>query len=161
AGRHPGGKITLPFGVAYSNDGGWAYTADAERVRQAYHLLLTSGEPCAAIARRLNLPRTTLRFILGNPIYTGWRVYDKRRDLTAAGYSEAPDGRQGYRKKIKRDAEEIIRLKVMEGLVTDETFEAAQRILNSRAARQWSIRTKNAPKYLFNGFLRCGACSSP
>jgi hypothetical protein len=45
--------------------------------------------------------------------------------------------------------------------VSQEVFQAVQQILNSRATREQSIRTKNAPKYLFNGLLYCGVCDSP
>jgi hypothetical protein len=49
----------------------------------------------------------------------------------------------------------------MDGLVSEEVFQAVQRILNSRAKREREVRAKNAPKYLFNGFLYCGVCDSP
>jgi Recombinase zinc beta ribbon domain len=73
---------------------------------------------------------------------------------------ETMDARD-HRRKIARAAEEVIRLKVMDGLVSQELFQAVQQILKSRAAREQAVRTKNAPKYLFNGFLCCGVCDSP
>jgi len=115
----------------------------------------------AEIARRLNIPRTNLRFILQNPIYMGIRQYDQRRDPSPAGYTPGNDGRQGHRRKIARAPEEVIRCKVMDGLVSQEVFHAVQQILKSSAARERAVRTKNAPKYLFNGFLYCGVCESP
>jgi len=161
AGRNTGGSSTLPFGLDYSQARGWSYTAEAEKVRAAFELVLTTSLPYAEIARRLNIARTNLRFILRNPIYMGIRQYAQRRDPTPAGYTPGEDGRQGHRRKIARPPEEVIRVKVMEGLVTEEVFQAAQRILNSRATREQAVRTENAPKYLFNGFLRCGECGSP
>lgn len=161
AGRNTGGNSTLPFGVDYSEGRGWFYTPEAEKVRAAFELVLTSSLPYAEIARRLNIARTNLRFLLRNPIYVGIRQYDQRRDPTPAGYTPGEDGRQGHRRKIARPPEEVIKVKVMEGLVTEETFQAVQEILNSRATRERTVRTKNAPKYLFNGFLSCGECGSP
>jgi DNA invertase Pin-like site-specific DNA recombinase len=161
AGRNTGGRTTLPFGVDYSDARGWSYTADAEKVRAAFDLVRRTSLPYAEIARRLNIPRTNLRFILKNPIYIGIRQYDQRRDPSPAGYKPRIDGRQGHRRKIARAPQEVIRRKVMDGLISQEMFQAVQQILNSRAARERAARTKNAPKYLFNGFLYCGVCDSP
>jgi DNA invertase Pin-like site-specific DNA recombinase len=161
AGRNTGGRSTLPFGVDYSDARGWSYTAEAEKVRAAFDLVRRTSLPYAQIARSLNMPRTNLRFILQNPIYMGIRQYDKRRDPSTAGYTPGHDGRQGHRRKIARPPDEVIRRKVMDGLVSQEVFQAVQQILNSRAAREQAVRTKNAPKYLFNGFLYCGVCDSP
>lgn len=161
AGRNTGGGSTLPFGVDYSDARGWFYTAGAEKVRAAFDLVLSTSLPYAQIARRLNMPRTNLRFILQNPIYTGIRQYDQRRDPTPAGYTPGCDGRQGHRRKIARAPEEVIRVKVMNGLVSQEVFQSVQQILKSRAMRERDVRSKNAPKYLFNGFLCCGVCESP
>ncbi len=161
AGRNAGGRSTLPFGVDYSEARGWFYTAEAEKVRAAFDLVRRTTQPYAQIARNLNIPRTNLRFILQNPIYIGIRRYDQRRDPTPAAYTSGDDGRQGHRRKIPRDPEEVISVKVMEGLVSPETYQAVRQILDSRAAREQSVRTSNAPKYLFNGFLRCGECGSP
>jgi DNA invertase Pin-like site-specific DNA recombinase len=161
AGRNTGGRSTLPFGVDYSDARGWSYTAEAEKVRAAFAMVQTTSLPYAQIARRINMPRTNLRFILQNKIYIGIRQYDQRRDPSAAGYTPGNDGRQGHRRKIPRAPEEVIRRKVMDGLVSQEVFQAVQQILNSRAARERAVRTKNAPKYLYNGFLYCGVCDSP
>jgi DNA invertase Pin-like site-specific DNA recombinase len=160
AGRNTGGRSTLPFGVDYSDARGWSYTAEAEKVRAAFDLVRSTSLPYAEIARRLNIPRTNLRFILQNPIYMGIRQYDQRRDPSTGGYTPGNDGRQGHRRKIARAPEEVIRRKVMDGLVSQQVFHAVQHILNSRAAREQAVRTKNAPKYLFNGFLYCGVCDS-
>jgi DNA invertase Pin-like site-specific DNA recombinase len=162
AGRHPGGSATLPFGVGYEGAGRkWYYTAEAEKIREAYRLVHKTALPYSQIAEELNLPRTSLRAILQNPIYTGWRVYDQKRDPGAVAYVSAPGGRQGYRRKMQRPVEDVIRVRVMDGLVSDQVFDSVQNILRARAARQWTARTKNAPKYLFNGFLRCGLCGKP
>jgi hypothetical protein len=161
AGRNAGGRSTLPFGVDYSDARGWFYTAEAEKVRAAFELVGNTSLPYAQIARGLNIPRTNLRFILQNPIYMGVRQYDQRRDPSSAGYIPGHNGRQGYRRKIARAPEEVIRRKVMDGLVSQEVFQAVQRILNSRATREQTVRAKSAPKYLFNGFLYCGVCDSP
>jgi site-specific DNA recombinase len=159
-GKNTGGTATLPYGVEY-RDGKWNYTAEAEKVREAFNQVLNTAKPYSQIARDLNIGRTNLRFILGNPIYTGWRVYSQKRDPRATAYVPGPDGRQGYRRKINRSPEETIRVHVMDGLISEDVFQRVQQILCSRAAREREIRSKNAPQYLFNGFLVCGECGRP
>ena len=102
AGKHPCSSACLPYGVSYSKERGWSYAAEAEKVKQAFVLFL-SGKGYAEIAKVLNLPRANIRFILENPIYTGWRVYDEKRDPSVRGYIARPDGRQGERKRHKPD----------------------------------------------------------
>lgn len=161
-GKHPGGSTTLPFGVGYSHDRGWFYTDEAVKVRRAYELILTTKKTYAEIAREVNLPRSSLRLMLQNPIYSGWRTYDEKRDPSSAGYVPGRNGRHGYRRKIDRGPDEVIRLQVFErGLVSEEDFYRVQEILNERTTREWAIRTKNAPHYVFNGFLFCGLCYEP
>ena len=161
AGKHVCGPLQLPYAVGYSKQQGWFYKPEAEKVKEAYRLILTTNLSYAEIARSLNMPRTNLRFILQNPIYTGYRVYDSKRDSSAAGYQPGKNGRQGYRNKVKRRPEEILRVKVLEPLVSQETFDRVVQILHSRAVRELEIRNKNGPLYLLNGFLWCALCGSP
>ncbi len=159
AGKHPCGPQQLPFAIGYSKQQGFFYTPEAEKVKEAYRLVLTTNLTYAEIARMLNMPRTNLRFILQNPIYTGYRVYDSRLDTTTSAYR--PDGRRGYRKKIRRKPEEIVRVKVLEPLISQETYDQAVQILQSRATREREVRERTGPLYLLNGFLWCGRCGSP
>jgi DNA invertase Pin-like site-specific DNA recombinase len=161
AGKHVCGPLQLPFGVGYSKQEGWFYKPEAEKVKEAYRLVLTTSLTYAEIARSLNMPRTNLRFILQNPIYTGYRIYDSKRDPTAAGYRPGKDGRQGDRRKIRRRSDEVVKVKVLEPLVSQETFDRVVQILQSRASRELEVRNKNGPLYLLNGFLWCAQCGSP
>src|SRR6202163_3294595 len=86
AGKHPGGDSSLPFGVGYSKDRGWYYTADAEKVKQAFSLFLSGNTGYTRIANRLNIPRTNVRFILENTVYTGVRSYEEKRNPSPQGY---------------------------------------------------------------------------
>ncbi len=160
AGKHPGGSATLPYGVGYSREQGWFYTAEAEKVKQAFRLFL-SGKGYTVIAKELNLPRANIRFLLENPIYTGWRVYDEKRDPSALGYIPRSDGRQGDRKKIKRNPGEIIRVKVLEPLVTEEDFARAQQLIDLKRQKHWRVRAETSRRYTYNGFLTCDECHGP
>ena len=129
AGRHPGGDPSLPFGVGYSQGTGWYYTPEAAKVKQAFSLFLDGTTSYTDIASRLNIPRTNVRFILQNPIYTGWRVYDRKRDPSPMGYVPRPDGRQGYRRKVLRSPDEVIRVRVLDGLVGEQDFARVQQVI--------------------------------
>lgn len=146
-------RVCLPFGVAF--DGHWHYTADAERVRESFRLFLAGHTSYASIARHVGIEAFNLRNILKNPIYTGWRVVDKKRDLSPAGKYKTKNGRQGDRKKIKRAPEEVIRVKVMEPLVSETEFNQVQKIIELKKSR----RTKAVSRFTYNGFLTCALCN--
>jgi hypothetical protein len=94
--------------------------------------------------------------MLMNPIYSGWRIYDEKRDPSALGYRARPDGRQGERRKIKRSPEEIIRVHVLDGLVSEADFERVQRIIELKRRKHWRNRNDASHRYTYNGFLTCG-----
>jgi DNA invertase Pin-like site-specific DNA recombinase len=160
AGKHSGGSNLLPYGVGYSKEDGWYYTADAEKVKKAFKLFL-SGKGYQEIARRLNLPRTNIRFILSNPIYTGWRVYEEKRDPTPAGYVARKNGRQGDRRKIKRAPEEIIRVQVLDPLVSEADFARVQEKVELKRCKHWRSRAETSGRFIYNGYLVCGECGCP
>lgn len=159
AGKHPGSSASLPYGVGYSKEQGWSYTAEAEKVKQAFILFL-SGKGYTEIAKELNLARANIRFILENPIYTGWRVYDEKRDPSVGGYIARADGRQGERKKIKRNPEEVIRVRVLEPLVSEEDFAYVQQLVELKRQKHWRAREETSRRYTYNGLLTCGECRS-
>jgi DNA invertase Pin-like site-specific DNA recombinase len=161
AGKHAGGSTSLPYGVGYSAERGWFYTADAEKVRQAFAIFLSGQTSYSLIGARLNIARTTVRFILENPIYTGWRVYDEKRDQSAAGYVPAPNGRQGYRRKVDRAPDEVIRIRVLDPLVTDGEFQRVQELIDLKRRKHWRVRSGVPNRYTYNGFLTCADCESP
>ncbi|HEY2123514.1 MAG TPA: recombinase family protein [Chthoniobacterales bacterium] len=160
-GKHPGGQSSLPYGVGYSRVQGWYFTAEAEKVKHAFALFLSGRSGYEEIARKLNIPRSSLRYILENPIYSGWRVYDEQRDASASGYVARPDGRQGYRKKIERAPEDVIRVHVLDGIVSQEDFARAQYLIQLKRRKHWRTRIGLSRRYTYNGFLTCGECGEP
>jgi len=144
----------LPFGVTFS-DGRWSYTPDAERIREAFRLFLSGEISYATIARKVGVLANSLPWMLKNPIYTGWRVIDKRCDPTPGGKMTKPDGRQGKRRKIKRLPEDVIRVKVIaEGLISESEFARAQQIIEVKKLGHW--RLKNIPRrFTYHGFIKC------
>jgi DNA invertase Pin-like site-specific DNA recombinase len=156
AGRHASGCNTLPYGVMYSKERGWAFTAEAEKVKRVFALFLSGQTSYTEIGSRLNLPRTNVRFMLENPIYMGWRVYDEKRDPSALGYRARPDGRQGERRKIKRMPEEVIKVRIFEGLVSEADFARVQQMIELKRQKHWRARNETNRRYTYNGFLTCG-----
>lgn len=150
-------RICLPFGVEYES--GWRYGGDASRVAEAFRLLLSGEVSYASIGRRVGIDPYSLRIILRNPIYTGWRVVDKKRDLSPAGKLPTKNGRQGDRRKIKRAPEEVIRIKVInEPLISEAEFNHAQRIMDQKKESHWRMNS-NPHRFTYNGFLLC-SCRS-
>src|ERR1700722_1987721 len=160
AGKHPGGDSSLPFGIAHTPKTGWSYTADSEKVRAAFRLFLAGETSYTILSRKLNIPRTNVRFILENPIYTGWRVYDEKRDPASSGYVSRPDARQGYRRKIARAADDVIRVQVLDPLVSEADFDRVQQIIGLKKQKHWRSYSEAPNRYTYNGFLMCGDCSS-
>src|SRR5713101_2351554 len=160
AGKHPGGAPSLPYGVGYSKERGWYFTPGAEKVKQAFALFRSGQTSYNEIGQRLNIARTSVRFILENPIYTGWRVYDEKRDPSALGYVPGPDGRQGYRRKIKRAPDEVIRVRVLDGLVSEKDFARVQQLIELKRQKHWRVRSVTPGRYSYNGFLVCGDCGN-
>jgi DNA invertase Pin-like site-specific DNA recombinase len=160
AGRHPGGESSLPYGVAYSPKAGWSYTADAEKVRTAFRLFLSGETSYTVLSQKLHIPRTNVRFILENPIYTGWRVYREKRDPSTTGYVSRPGGRQGYRRKIERSPDEVIRVRVLDPIVSEADFNHVQHIIRLKKEKHWRSYAETPNRYTYNGFLSCGDCAS-
>jgi DNA invertase Pin-like site-specific DNA recombinase len=160
AGKHPGGESNLPYGVAYSAKAGWSYTADAEKVRTAFRLFLSGETSYTVLSQKLHIPRTNVRFILENPIYTGWRVYREKRDPSSVGYVSRPGGRQGYRRKIERALDEVIRVQVLDAIVSEADFSRVQQIIRLKKEKHWRSYSEAPNRYTYNGFLTCGDCAS-
>ncbi|MCI0620568.1 MAG: recombinase family protein, partial [Acidobacteria bacterium] len=162
-GECPSGHITWPFGVSYDDERGWHYKPEAEKVREAFRLFLSGFTNWSDLGRRTGLSRTALRIILSNPIYTGWRLYDKRRDPSASAFRVGKNGRQGDRKKMCREPEEIIRVKVIEKpLISQADFDRVQAMIAAKAKHHWKQRGDlQHHHFVYNGFLTCAKCASP
>lgn len=145
--------VCLPFGVDYN--GAWFYTGEAGRVREAYRLTLAGCTSYVEIGRAVGIEPYNLRNLLRNPIYTGWRVIDKRRDPSPKAKKAGKDGRQGDRPKIKRAPEDVIRVKVMEPLVSESDFNQVQRILDLKKANHWRTQDNVIHRFTYNGYLIC------
>jgi DNA invertase Pin-like site-specific DNA recombinase len=159
AGGFAQSKVCLPFGVDYSETGGWTYTPSAEKVREAFKMFLSGETSYWTIGRALNLSPTNIKVFLKNPIYTGWRVIDKKRDMASNAKRTRAGGRQGDRNKIARAPEEVIRLKVIAvPLITEEEFKRAQELMELKRVKGWKSKPDYNHRFAYNGFLNCADC---
>jgi site-specific DNA recombinase len=161
-GKHVNGAIALPLGVGYSKEKGFFFTPESEMVRDAFRRLLSGETSYTALGKRLGFTPQGMRAVFTNPIYTGWRVYDKKRNMASSAKRYAAGGRQGDRPKILRDPDEVIRVKVIsDPLVTEAEFLRAQEIVKLKRANNWRHRSGGVkPHFTYNGFLLCSECGS-
>ena len=159
AGKLAQSEIVLPFAVGYAQDRGFFYKPEAEKVREAFRRFLSGETSYVTLARSVGVTPRGMHIIMRNPIWTGWRVIDTKRDPSRAARRFSAGGRQGDRAKIKRAPEEIIRVKVIdEPLVSEEDFRRVQQMMDSKSRNHWRYRPDTRHVFVYRGFLRCGEC---
>ena len=132
AGKHAQSYITLPYGIGYDARAQRCFhKTEVEKVREAFRLLIAGEMSYKEIGRKVGIDAFNLRIIMRNPIYTGWRVYTERRDPSGV-IKTRTGGRQADRPKVKRSPEDIIRVKVLDPVVTEEDFQKVQQIMDSK-----------------------------
>ena len=161
AGEHPQGAIALPFAVGYDRKGGrWYFKDEAEKVVEAFRCILGGETSYTELGRKLGINPFNLRNILRNQIYSGWRVYSQRRDPSAKALRATHNGRQADRPKVQREPNEIIRVKVLEPLISDKDFWHVQHILDLKKQNHWRARPEHQRRFTYSGFLKCALCGN-
>ena len=151
-------KIVLPWGVDYEN-GRFFYKPEAEKVREAFRQFLGGKQNYLQLSKMLGVTPRGLHLIMRNPIWTGLRVIDKKRDASSGGRYATIDGRQADRRKVFRSPEDVIRVRVItEPLISEEDFQAVQRIMDRKQSKHWRSRTDLQHRFTYNGFLTCSDC---
>lgn len=149
------GYVCLPFGVGYDGKQ-FYYTPDSERIKEAFRLFLAGGETYNSIGKAVGIRPLSLRNMLRNPIYMGWRVIEKKRDLSPAGLYPRKNGRQADRRKVKRAAEEIIRVQVIdEPLISESDFKRVQQMTDLKRLKHSRLNSMARHRFTYNGFLNC------
>ena len=158
-GKCPSAPHTRPYGVGYEDERGWFYLPEVEKVRRAFELFRSGVSNFGELERETGLTRFNLRNILANPIYMGWRVYDKKRDQSKAGLYTSIDGRQSGRRKMCRTPEEVIRVKVIDDpIISESEFAHIQEMLTAKRDRHLRARHSTESRFVYHGFLACAAC---
>lgn len=160
AGKFPQAAICLPFGVGYdAKNERWFYKPEVEKVREAARRFLAGETSYKDVGRAVGIDAFNLRIILRNPIYTGWRIYDKRRDPSSSAIRTREDGRQGDRPKIARAPEDVIRIRVLDPIISERDFARLQQVMDLKKQNHWRARGDER-RFTFGGFLRCGECGN-
>lgn len=146
-------SVVLPWGVGYDTKTGFFYEPEAERVAEAFRRFLAGEQSYQKLAKLLGVTPRGMHVILRNPIWTGWRVIDKKRDSTSAGRYASKNGRQSDRRKIARSPEDVIRVKVIDQpLVSDADFQTVQRIMDLKQAKHWRSRAGYQHRFTYTDF---------
>ena len=161
SGKLAQGSVCLPFGVGYEEKRGFFYGPEAQRVREAFRLFLSGEHSYVKLAQLVGVTPRGMHLVMRNPIWTGWRVIDKKRDLSASARGITADGRQGDRLKVKRAPEEIIRVRVIEQpLISDAEFQRVQQVMDTKSRLHWRAHPEARHSFTYNGFLFCSECGS-
>ncbi|MDR3724097.1 MAG: recombinase family protein [Terracidiphilus sp.] len=151
---------TVPFGVGYSKQRVWFYTDNSLKVKRAFEMILSGVTRQSTLARETGLSRGSIYNLLHNPIWIGWRVYDKKCD--PAQRVTKPGGRQGFSVPVPRLPEEVIRVKVLDKpLISEQEWETAKAILDVK--RQGHRREREYTKnvVMYSGYVFCSICGAP
>ncbi len=157
-GEHPNNLKSLPLGVSYDYlQHKYYYTDKVQEVKMLFEYFVQHGIlNYRELERRTGIHHRTIFNLLRNELYIGFRSYTEKR---------GPDkvvklnGRQGDRKKVKRSADETIRVKVIENPAVDENlFWRAQEIIRQKNRSFHSNRSQPGQRFLYTGFLVCGVC---
>ncbi len=157
-GQCPSNHMTLPFAVGYDRKTeSWHFTPEIGVVADLFKMFDSGVTNYCELGRRAGMTPATVKVILRNPIYTGWRVIDKRRGpekrVSKAG--------KHYRVKVDRPPDEVIRTKVLDGIITEEfharVLAEMNRLKFNHHAKHKDVRSV----HLGAGLCICGHCGLP
>lgn len=156
-GAHVGFKHSIPLGLDWTEEAGWAYTPEAAIIAECFRLFLSAApaeRSCEAIAEAVGLGRTTVRYVLQNEAYTGWRVYDMKR-----GTERLP---HGGKRKVKRAPHELLRVRLsaadgtpLPPLVSADDIELARRYLEEGRLQSARANARTEGQFVYRGTLYC------
>jgi hypothetical protein len=160
-GKCPSSPLTWPTAVAYDDARGWYYLPEITKVAKCFELFLSGISNYNELERLTGLTRWNVRGILSNPIYTGWKVYDKKRDPSREARYAQVEGRQSDRRKMLRAPEDVIRVKVIEDpIVSEKDFARVQEMLAAKRDRNLRARYSTGQRFTYHGFISCSGCGS-
>lgn len=128
-------------------------------MRDVFSQFLGGNQSYSNLCNLLGVTPRGLHLIMRNPIWMGWRIIDKKRDISSAGRYSREDGRQADRRKIARAPEDVIRIKVIqEPILSEEEFKAVQNLMDLKQKKHWRSQPNIEHRFIYNGFLTCAKC---
>lgn len=152
-------RTSAQYGLEIVGTIEFADVSGAAVLSSPFRLLLAGETSYKEVGRKVGVDPFNLRIIMRNPIYTGWRVYTERRDPVGAAPTRN-GGRQADQPKVKRAPEDIIRVKVLNPVVSEENFQRVQHILDQKKKNHWRVRPDCQRRFTYSGFLRCAICGN-
>ncbi len=146
----------LPLGVSFDRQRlRFYYNEKIATVIELFRLYDSGVRNYHELERRTGVHHRTAYNLLRNPIYTGWRVIDEKR-----GEKVVSRTGKAYRKKVKRSADEIIRVTVINTpAVSQECFDRVQASIRQTTFNHHETRKRNDTCNLGTGLARCGYCA--
>lgn len=156
-GKCPTNAYTLPLGIGYDRSTDtWTYTPEIAKVKLLFDLFQQGTRNYSELGRRIGLSNAGVKFLLKNRLYTGWRIIDQKR-----GPKRTSVTGKLYRVKVARAPEDVIRNKVLDGIISEEAFEEVQREI-ARTKFNFIEANRSSPMvHLATGVLVCGCCGQP
>lgn len=158
-GKCPTNRLTMPMGTQFDRAlDKWVYTPEIGMVRELFRLFdEESLHNYSELSRRTGLNHATIRVILKNPIYTGWRVTHQKR-----GEKRISKTGKTYRVKVPRPEEDVIRVRVFEDpAVSQETFDRVQAQIAKTTFNHNDRFRSHDQINLGAGLTFCGHCGEP
>lgn len=155
-GKCPNSYLTLPYGVSFDRETEkWRYNDNIAKVTELFRLYDQEGvQNYSELGRRTGMLNVTIRNILRNPIYTGWRIIDQKR-----GEKLISKTGRTYRRKVDRKPDEVIRVRVIDTpAISQECFDRVQASMARVRFNHLERRKKDAVHNLGTGVGRCGYC---
>lgn len=159
-GEHTASDHALPKGITYEKTTKvWSYTHEIQIIRHVFRRFVEDREDnISLIGTEVGALPTTVAGWLANPIYRGERIIDTWH----RGKFHQRNGRQGWREKVKRPPDQVIKVRVFGGpaqesqLIDDHTWDEAQRRLEARKKGHKAIKRSHAPTIPFSGLTFSG-----
>lgn len=155
-GEHPNNHKSLPLGVSYSKERRYEYNDDSYKIKLLFELFVFERiHNYQELGQKTDIHPGNIKNLLMNKTYIGIREYtEKRSDEIIA----KRDGRQGDKKKIKRNPDEIISVRIVEvPLIEESIFYQAQELLNNKS-NYHKTKSQSKKRFVYRTFLRCGEC---
>lgn len=158
-GKCPTNEVTLPHGIGYSRKTeSWLYTPEIASVVELFRLFDEEGiQNYTELSRRTGIKLGSIKVILRNPVYTGTRVIDTRRGEA----KRTSKSGKVYRVKVPRPPEDVIKFKILEGIITEECHQRVLAALSRTRYNHVQRRVELQSVYLGTGVAFCGHCGLP
>ena len=156
AGKCPSNARTLPLGISFDRPSErFHYNERIATVIELFRLYDEEGiQNYRELGRRVGIQHESVRNLLSNPIYTGWRVINQKR-------GERTVSRTGktYRRKTDRAPDEVIRVRVIETpAVSQECFDRVQASMRKVTFNHHESRKRDEVFNFATGVARCARC---